>query len=137
MRKEIEEKVKQWILLAEDDLKTVENELKSDEPVTRSICFHAQQCVEKYLKAYLTLKQRAFRKTHDIEELIFLCKNLDAEFDKLYEIKSHELNKYAIDVRYPDDIYFPTLEEAIEAKKIAVKSKEFIVEKLKKEGLRI
>ncbi len=134
MKKEIEEKVRQWILLAEDDLKTVENELKADEPVPRSICFHAQQCVEKYLKA---LKQKPFRKTHDIEELIFLCRSLDREFDKLYEIKSYELNKYAIEVRYPDDIHFPTLKEASQARDIAIKSKEFIIEKLKREGFKI
>ncbi len=28
------------------------------------ICFHAQQCAEKYLKAYLTYKEVEFRKTY-------------------------------------------------------------------------
>lgn len=42
MKEEILKKVKHWIILAEDDLKTVYNELESEEPVTRNICFHAQ-----------------------------------------------------------------------------------------------
>jgi HEPN domain-containing protein len=33
------------------------------------ICFHAQQCVEKSLKAALTARQVYFRYTHDLSEL--------------------------------------------------------------------
>jgi len=34
-----------------------------------TICFHAQQCVEKYLKALLTSTHTDFPKTHDLIEL--------------------------------------------------------------------
>lgn len=91
--------------------------------------------MEKYLKAYLTYKQKYFRKTHDIEELIFFCKEVDPDFEKLDEIKTSELNKYAVEVRYPDELYFPGIEEAREALKIAKKTKEFVVNKLKREGI--
>jgi hypothetical protein len=36
---------------------------------TEVICFHAQQCVEKYLKALLVLNRTDFPKTHDIRRL--------------------------------------------------------------------
>jgi HEPN domain-containing protein len=49
----VEELIKNWIAKAESDLKTAEDELSTEKPATDTICFHAQQCVEKYLKAYL------------------------------------------------------------------------------------
>ena len=37
---------------------------------TDIICFHAQQCVEKYLKSILVLHQIPVPKTHDIEKVL-------------------------------------------------------------------
>lgn len=42
------------------------------------VCFHAEQCVEKYLKALLTLKAIDFPKTHNIAELVALLPPLFA-----------------------------------------------------------
>ena len=53
-----EETVKNWIFLADGDLKTAQDELNILEPFTNTIYFHSQQCVEKYLKAYLTFIER-------------------------------------------------------------------------------
>jgi HEPN domain-containing protein len=39
-------------------------------PVQDAIYFHAQQCIEKYLKASLQEANIAFRRTHDLEELL-------------------------------------------------------------------
>jgi len=47
------ETVRKWILKAENDLKIARDEIQTKEPATDAICFHAQQCVEKYLKAFL------------------------------------------------------------------------------------
>lgn len=47
-----EQTVKSWILKAESDLKTAKDELATPKPATDTVCFHAQQCVEKYLKAF-------------------------------------------------------------------------------------
>lgn len=46
--------VRQWVEKAENDLKNATHTLKlgRDCP-TDTVCFHAQQCVEKYLKALL------------------------------------------------------------------------------------
>jgi len=102
--------------------------------ITNSICFHSQQCIEKYLKAFLTFYGIPFRKTHDLTELINQCTEVDTEFNKLFEINADKLTAYSIDIRYPDDFYTPSLEEAKETIEIAEKVKSFVIQKLKKEG---
>ncbi len=42
----------------------------AEESPTDTVCFHAQQCVEKYLKAVLVSEAIDFPKTHDLEELM-------------------------------------------------------------------
>jgi len=43
------------------------------EPVYDAICFHAQQCAEKYLKAWLIEAAAAFPRVHDLEAVADLC----------------------------------------------------------------
>jgi HEPN domain-containing protein len=129
-----EKTAKRWIFLAEGDLKTAEDELSTTEPFTNTICFHSQQCVEKYLKAYLSFVGKPFRKTHDISELIELCKEVDEEFEILYSLNAAKLTRYAVDIRYPDEFYIPSIEEAKEALEIAKKVRNFIIRKLKEIG---
>lgn len=63
------------------------------------IGFHAQQCVEKALKAALSHCGIAFRHTHDIAELLDVLKDagraLPPESDRLDELKP-----YAVEARY-------------------------------------
>ena len=40
----------QWLIKADNDLKTAEFGLTANEPITDTICFHCQQAAEKYLK---------------------------------------------------------------------------------------
>ncbi|WXG41970.1 MAG: HEPN domain-containing protein [Candidatus Freyarchaeum deiterrae] len=55
--------VKFWIKKAENDLITAENLLNIlPEPPLDIICFHAQQCAEKYLKAFLIYHGIEFEK---------------------------------------------------------------------------
>lgn len=65
--------VREWVGKAENDLETVKRLLDSGSGYpTDSVCFHSQQCVEKYLKALLTLAEIPFPKSHDIRLLISL-----------------------------------------------------------------
>lgn len=49
-----EEDFRAWIKKAEGDLKTAEHALTLKERCPfDTVCFHAQQCAEKYLKALL------------------------------------------------------------------------------------
>ena len=134
MNEHLIKKVDLWILKAENDLKTAKDEMNTDKPATDTICFHAQQCVEKLLKAFLTYSNLHAGKTHNLTKLIEMCKNIDEEFDYLYRLNVPELNEYAIDIRYPDDFYIPEIDEAKSAIEKAEKVKNFIIEKLKEKG---
>jgi HEPN domain-containing protein len=65
--------VREWLAKADNNLKNAAHTLTmgQDAP-TDTICFHAQQCVEKYLKALLVLRSIPFARTHDIRALRML-----------------------------------------------------------------
>ena len=117
---ELLEVVRRWVQKAENDLITAEHSLKLGENCPYdTVCFHAQQCAEKYLKALLALKWVDFPKTHDLVELAAMMPpeiRLEVE---LLELK--ELSPYAVEVRYPDDWSPLTRERAVRAVHIAHK----------------
>jgi len=129
-----EDTVKNWAAKAENDLKIGKDEMLTENPATDAICFHMQQCAEKYLKAYLILHGKEIRRTHDIAEFIQLCSEIDEEFKELFRTGTVELTDYAVEVRYGEEIYFPTIEETKEAIGIAQKVREFVLKKLKEQG---
>ena len=50
--------VREWIEKADNDLKNATHTLTlGAEGPTDTICFHSQQCVEKYLKRFLSLSK--------------------------------------------------------------------------------
>lgn len=131
------EVVRGWVTKAENDLKTAALTLKGgkDAP-TDTVCFHAQQCIEKYLKALLTLKNIDFPKTHDIEKLLDL---LPANIDLPLSIKQQrQLTGYATAARYPGDYEEISTAEAQQALRIARRIRKeirsLLGESLKKPG---
>jgi HEPN domain-containing protein len=116
-----------WIKKAESDLITAEACLKiRPYPPVDTICFHAQQCAEKYLKSFLAYKGVTFEKTHDLSDLIFLAAKTDDRFKELDEI-GERLTPYAVEARYPsllDDEL--TLKQAKEAVRLALDLKSFV-----------
>ena len=67
--------VREWVVKAEADLLTASHTLKlAKQCPTDTVCFHAQQCVEKYLKAVLVLHHTPVPRTHDIESLVRCCR---------------------------------------------------------------
>lgn len=125
------EHLKKWIQLADLDLKSAKDLLNTDEPVTTAICFHCQQAVEKYLKAFLIYNQKEISKTHDISLLINECVKIDTEFKILCELEIDTLTFYAVEVRYPDDFYIPDIQEAKKAIQLAERTREFVLEKMR------
>lgn len=122
--------VKAWIKKAENDLITAKWSIKiKPEPPLDIVCFHAQQCAEKYLKAYLVYHDIEFEKTHDLRKLVLLCSKVKKEFLEILET-SKRLTDYAVDVRYPLLIEEPTLQEAEEAIEMAEKIKKFVLGRL-------
>ena len=94
--------VGEWIEKAENDLKNAAYTLKMGEDCpTDTTCFHAQQCVEKYLKAFLTLKRIDFPKSHDVGELLAMISTRTRP--ELTIEEQRRLTAYATVTRYPGD----------------------------------
>jgi HEPN domain-containing protein len=125
--------VKKWLLKANNDLKAATSLLKmpSGEVVTEAVCFHSQQAAEKYLKAFLVAQNVEFGKTHNLEFLVELCAGQDRDFRKL---EVGNLTSYAVEVRYPDEFYTPTLTETKKSVRLARRIKRFVLEKLRGKG---
>jgi HEPN domain-containing protein len=117
MVKGLKELVNKWLMKAENDLKTARQGFKAEEVITDTICYHCQQTAEKYLKAYLVSKDITPEKTHKIEELLEYCSKFDPSFEKVNDAAI--LTEYAVELRYPDNFYIPSLEEAQEAYNLA------------------
>ncbi len=97
------ELVKEWIAKAEGDCTTALREYRARKsPNYDATCFHAQQCIEKYLKAVLQKYEIPFRKIHDLEILLQSCLKLFP----LWQIMQDDmalLTQYAIHFRYPGE----------------------------------
>ncbi|MDI6784473.1 MAG: HEPN domain-containing protein [bacterium] len=121
--------IHQWLVKANNDLKTAAHELAlpEEETVTDSVCFHCQQAVEKYLKAFLIFHNIEIERTHDIAYLVKQCSSIDNDFANI-EIK--ELSSFGVDIRYPDDFYIPDLEEAKFYYQLANQIKKLVLTKL-------
>lgn len=101
-RPEILAEVRRWLAKAEHDLRNAEHVLTMEEDCPfDTICFHAQQCAEKYLKAWLVLKSIDPQKTHDV--VILLRQAAAAGLAGIEPGDVHQLNRYTVEARYPGD----------------------------------
>lgn len=105
-----------WIQRAEEDYAAALSAVRRRTPLTYVACFHAQQCVEKYLKAILVAKQVTFSRTHDLLLLNDQCEKAGVLLG-LAAKSLNTLSDHAVKVRYPGDD--PTSAEAREALAIA------------------
>ncbi len=97
MNKELAE----WISKAEGDYVVAKREMRArGERNYDAVCFHCQQAVEKYLKAYLLKNGVDFPKPHNLIELHELCLPLDGSFEIQRDLLL-ELNQYGVRYRYP------------------------------------
>ena len=87
MNQEKADHIENWLYRAREDISVVKSLSDSGiEFYTSTICFHAQQAVEKFLKAFLIF--------HDVD------------------LKS--LTEFGVSVRYPDDFFIPGVNETKE-----------------------
>ena len=114
--------LKSWIAHAEDDYGAATALIRDRKPRLYSACFHAQQCVEKYMKILLIYKDHDFPKVHDLNTLNELC-NSAGIFIGVGDSVLELLSGYAVGTRYPGNE--PTLEETKEAIKIAKAIRQF------------
>jgi len=116
----------EWLAKADVDLRAGSLLFASGqlyEPVT----FHAQQAVEKALKAFLVWHQVEFPKTHDMSLLLELCGSVDAGLAESLA-DAEELTPYGVDYRYPGE-QAPVAREAAEASLSVARAAVFEVER--------
>ncbi|MCX6156029.1 MAG: HEPN domain-containing protein [Candidatus Kapabacteria bacterium] len=87
---------------ANSDLKASIKLMDDDEIESEIICFHLQQSVEKYLKAYLIFNGNQPKKIHDIGLLIHECKKIDEEFIIFDDSIILELTDCGVIARYDE-----------------------------------
>jgi HEPN domain-containing protein len=128
MNKATREFVIQWMKKANEDLLVVKKLTEFEMVALSSVCFHCQQAVEKYLKAYLISNGKEIKKTHNIEFLLSECEDFDSEFA---EIDPKNLSDFGVEIRYPGDLYSPSEKETNEYIEIAHHVKKKVIEKIK------
>ena len=93
------EGARDWFAKADTDFKSAWMLADLSGP-PETTCFLAQQGAEKYLKGYLVWHGVAFRKVHDMLEILNGCRSVEEVFGQL-EDDCQALNPYAVEVRYP------------------------------------
>ncbi len=126
------DKALKWMRFADEDLRLAEHALRLTSGCPyRLIAYHAQQCAEKYIKAFLVFSNIDFPYTHNIRKLIRLCG--DDIFEALQDADA--LTPFAVTTRYPgldDDV---DKSEALFAIDLAKKVKQHIARIMSDKGL--
>ena len=98
----------EWVRNAEEDY-AMAKRAQVPTPYPNSICFHAQQCIEKYLKAWFQEMNIPVPRTHDLQELLHLSLPTRPAW-QTWQTTFSEFRTFAVDARYPG--YTATAEEA-------------------------
>lgn len=110
------EEAERLIRLAKRDLAAATALLAAPEVPPAVACFHAQQSVEKALKAVMCINALPFKRTHDLEELAGSLREAMCP-PPIAETCLRRLTPYAVEFRYDDEA--PHLIEASLARDLA------------------
>ena len=103
---------REWVKKAEEDYLIARRESRSKVPVHDGVCFHCQQCAEKYLKAFLQEAGLAFPRTHDLADLLGSALSIEPTWTSM-TADLNALSAFAVEYRYPGES--ADLDEAREA----------------------
>lgn len=93
--------MQEWIDKAEADFGTASRELQVKQAANYdAVCFHTQQCVEKYLKAKLLVAGISFPKIHDLTALLTLLNSVEPDWERFRPALAL-LTDFSVEVRYP------------------------------------
>ncbi len=119
-----QEEVNEWIAKAETDYKAaVDLARRRKDPLPGVVCFHCQQCAEKYLKAFLISREVPFPKVHDLIALKGLCVEEEGVFELVHDLLE-ALEGYDVAIRYPGEA--ATVEDARTAVAAMKKVRKFV-----------
>lgn len=92
---------REWIAKADGDFYDAQRGVRARKHANHDgVCFHTQQCIEKYLKARLVEAGITFPKTHDLVRLLELVSPVEASWE-LWRSELDVLTDYAVAFRYP------------------------------------
>jgi HEPN domain-containing protein len=90
---------RRFLVVAQNDIKAFQRLADDVGIADASVGFHAQQAVEKCLKAVLALRSIKFRRKHDLDELLELFEQHGLPLPPMSDVLD-ELNPYAVTLRY-------------------------------------
>ena len=91
----------QWVKKAEGDWVSMGREGQAQNDANYDlVCYLAQQCAEKYLKARLQEANLAFPKTHNLPALLALILPIEPSWNVL-QVALTKLDDYSVEFRYP------------------------------------
>jgi HEPN domain-containing protein len=93
----------EWVAKAEGDFADAQRGYRArTHPNPDGVCFHVQQCLEKYLKARLVEAGVSFPKSHDLGRIL----DLIVPLEPLWEAWRRDFNliaSFAVEYRYPGE----------------------------------
>jgi len=99
---------REWVDKAEADYAAALLLRRSRKKHSRDlVCFHLQQCVEKYLKARLADAAIPFPRVHDLERLLDLAAAVEPLW-LAFRASMAKILDYAVEIRYPGRSASPT-----------------------------
>ena len=94
------EEAREMLKMALKDLRALEVMLDPDSVDVGIFGFHAQQAVEKSLKAWITALGMEHTYKHDLRQLLIILRELGCDVTDLWEFV--DLNTFAVQFRYED-----------------------------------
>lgn len=130
-KKRIPASPEEWLTHARSDLKLA-NLGRNEDVLPEQICFHAQQAVEKAVKAVLLFHKVDFPFTHDLQDLLDILETAGIPVPpELSDIAV--LTPYAVETRYPGswgEISESDVSEAVYLAEKAIKWAEEVIRKV-------
>ncbi len=110
--------VRGWLLRASEDLRAGKHDLTARPPLCNDVAFHAQQCAEKAMKAFLVYHERPFRKTHNLTELGGAVARIEPALAELMR-EASLMTEFAWRFRYPGDSASVSERDALQSIELA------------------
>ena len=93
---------REWVEKAEEDYRVARREQSAKPPAYNAVCFHAQQCVEKLMKALLIHLAVPPPRTHDLQALAKLLAPVRPDWSGRAE-DLRFLTRASVEFRYPGE----------------------------------
>lgn len=134
-KNQLKTKISDWLYFAESDLKSARASL--NEEIYHIVCFHAQQAVEKIIKARILKSGKNPPRVHKLVGLLDLYPFIKQELKEMMDNIEY-LDQFYIPTRYPDAFPgslpegLPNKEDAEKALEYAEEIVDFVKKKLNK-----